>query len=176
MPVAHHVPQLCVVAGAKHGRELVGPSRRLADGRERLVALRSVEFLFHLRKRCPDDVVMMDVRADGLGRIQPDAMDEVEIGGRERRRMGADVVRIGASAAMMDDQPDVVLDFLRRLLPGDAKKARLLVGRERRRLADVHVGRSQAQDCRDDCRENVVRGDDEQADRPVEPLGERRHG
>ena len=118
--VAHDVPQLSVVAGAKHGRELVGPSRRLADGRERLVALRSVEFLFHLRKRCPDDVVMMDVRANGLGRIQPDAMDEVEIGGGERRRMGADVVRVGTSAAMMDDEPDVVLGFLRCLFPGHA--------------------------------------------------------
>ena len=79
--VAHHVPQLRVVAGAEDRRQLVGPPRRLADGRERLVALLAVQLLFHLRERRPDDVVMMDVGSDGLGRVEPDAMDEIEIAG-----------------------------------------------------------------------------------------------
>ena len=105
--VAHHVAQLRVVAGAQHRRQLVGRPRRLADGGERLVALWSVQLLFHLRERCPDDVVMMHVRADGLGRVEPDAMNEIEIAGRERRRMRAEVIGVGAAAAVMDDEPDV---------------------------------------------------------------------
>ncbi len=47
--IAHHVPQLGVVARAQHRRQLVGPPRRLPDGRERVVALWSVQLLFHLR-------------------------------------------------------------------------------------------------------------------------------
>ena len=77
--VAHHVPQLSVVARAQHRCQLVGPPRRLPDGRERVVALWSVQLLFHLDECCPDDIVMMDMRSDGLGRVEPDAMDEIEI-------------------------------------------------------------------------------------------------
>ena len=172
--IAHHVAQLRVVAGAEDGGQLVGPPRRLANGRERLVALRAVQLLFHLRQRRPDDVVMVDVRSDGLRGVEPDAMDEIEIAGRERRRVRAEMIGVGPSAAVMDDEPDVERFGLRGLLPGLAEQPRLFVGRERGRLADVHVRRSQPQDRRDDGVEDVVRRDDEQAHRAIVPLGQRR--
>ena len=174
MAVAHHVAQLRVVAGAKDGRQLVGPPGRLANGAERLVALLAVQLLFHLRERRPDDVVMVDVRSDGLRRIEPDAVDEIEIAGRERRRVRAEMIGVGPSAAVMDDEPDVERFGLGGLLPGVAEQSRLFVRRERGRLADVHVGRAQAQNRRDDGVEDVVRRDDEQAHRAIVPLGEGR--
>ena len=69
--------------------------------RERLVALRAVQLLFHLRERRPDDVVVVDVRADGLDGVEPHAVNEIEIGGRERRRMRAEVIGVGAAAAVV---------------------------------------------------------------------------
>ena len=174
VPIAHHVSQLRVVAGAKDGGQLVGQPGRLANGAERLVALWSVQLLFHLRERRPDDVVVVDVRADGLRRIEPDAMDEIEIAGRERRRMGAEMIGVGASAAVVDDEPNVERLGLGGFLPGVAEQPRLLVGRERGRFADVHIRRSQAQDRRDDGIEDIVRGHDEEAHRAIVPLGQGR--
>ena len=172
--IAHHVPQLRVVAGAKDGRQLVGPPGRLANGPEGLVALLAVQLLFHLRERRPDDVVMMDMWSDGFGRIEPDAVDEIEIARRERRRVGAEMIGVGPSAAVVDDEPDVERFGPGGLLPRVAEQSRLFVCRERGRLADVHVGRPQAQNRRDDGAEDVVGGDHEETHRAIVPLGEDR--
>ena len=172
--IAHHVAQLRVVAGAEDRGQLVGRPGGLAYRGERLVALWSVQLLFHLRERCSDDIVMVDVRADGPRRVQPHAMNEIEIAGRERRRMRAEMIRVGTAAAVMDDEPDVERLGGRGLLPGVAEEARLFVRRERRRLADVHVRRSQAENRGDDGAEDVLRGDDEQSHRAILPFGQRR--
>ena len=79
VPIAHHVAQLRIVAGAKHGGQLVGRPGRPANGGERLVALLSVQLLFHLRECCSDDIVMVHMRPDDLRRVEPDTMNEVEI-------------------------------------------------------------------------------------------------
>ncbi len=172
--VAHHVAQPCVVAGAKDRGQLVGQPGHLADRGERVVALWSVQLLFHLRKRCPDDVVVVHVRPDGLGRVEPDAVNQIEIAGRERRRVSAEMIGVGAAAAVMDDEPDVERFGLGGPLPRVAEQPRLFVRRKRGRLADVHVGRSEAQDRRDDGLEDIVRRDDEEAHRPVVALGQGR--
>ena len=89
--------------------------------------------------------------------------------------MRAEVIRVGAAAAMVDDEPDVERLGLVGPLPGLAEQPGLFVGRERRRFADVHVRRSKAQDGRDDRVEHVVRGHDQQAHRTAVALGERDH-
>ena len=61
--VAQHVSQPRVVARAKHRGELLGRPRHLSDRRDRFVALRTGELLFHLFQRCSDDVVD-DARVD----------------------------------------------------------------------------------------------------------------
>ena len=145
VPVAQHVAQPRVVAGAKHGRRV---RRRAARPRGWPRAPRRVgagELLFHLCQCRSDDVVMMHVRADGLDGVEPEAVNQVEIAGREGRRMRAEVIGVGAAAAVVDDEPDVERFGLVGALPGVAQQARLIVGRERRRLADVDVGRAQAE-------------------------------
>ena len=79
----------------------------LADRGQRVVALRSRKLLFHLGECGPDDVVVVDVRPDGLGGIEPQAMNQIEIAGGERRRVRADVIRVGAAAVMVDDEADL---------------------------------------------------------------------
>ena len=50
---------------------------------------------------------MVDVRADGLDGVEPDAVNQIEIAGRERRRVRAEVIGVGAAAAVIDDETDV---------------------------------------------------------------------
>ena len=57
-------------AAPRRARRPAVPTWRIA--RERLVALRAVELLFHLRQRGSDDVVVVDVRADGLDGVEPE--------------------------------------------------------------------------------------------------------
>ena len=142
--VAQHVAQPRVVAGAQHRRELFGRPRLFPNRGDGLVALRTGELLFHLFQRCSDDVVVMHVRADGLDGVEPQPVNQIEIAGREGRRMRAEVVGVGAAAAVIDDEPDVERFGLVGALPGVAEQARLILGRQRRRLADVHVRRAQA--------------------------------
>ena len=77
--VAQHVAQPGVVAGAKHRRELFGRPRFFPNRGDGLVTLRTGELLFHLFQRCSDDVVMMHVRTDGLDRVEPQAVNQIEI-------------------------------------------------------------------------------------------------
>ena len=87
--------------------------------------------------------------------------------------MRAQMIGIGASAAVIDHEPNVERLGLVRALPRFAQQARLIVGRQRRRFADVHVGGAQPQDGGDDRVDDVVRRHDEQAHRTAVPLGER---
>ena len=174
VPIAHQIPQLRVVSGAKDWSELVGSPGGLTNRGEGLIALRAVQLLFHLSEGCSDDIVVVHVWADGLGRLEPDAMNEVEIAGRERRRMGAEMIGVGAAAAMMDDESDVERLGRSGLLPGVAEQSGLLVCRERRRLADVHVRRSKPQNRRDDGGEDVMSRDHEETHRAIVPLGQGR--
>ena len=77
------ISQPRIVTGAYGGSQFVRrPSDVLDDG-ECFFALGTGELLFHLCQCCPNDVVMMHVRPDRLGRIQPHAVDQLEIFGRE---------------------------------------------------------------------------------------------
>ena len=73
----------------------------------------------------------MDVRADRLDGVEPHAVNQIEIAGRERGRVGAEVIGVGAAAAVIDDEADVERLRLVGSLPGFAEQARLIVGRER---------------------------------------------
>ncbi len=174
VPIAHQVPQLGVVSSAKDRSELVGSPGGLADGGEGLVALWAVQLLFHLGERCSDDIVVVHVRADGLGRVEPDTMNEIEIAGRERRRMGAEMIGVGAAAAVVDDESNVERLGRSGLLPGVAEQARLLVGRERRRFADMHVRRAKPKNRRDDGSEDVMGRHHQETHRAIVPLGQGR--
>ena len=81
MAVAHHVAQPRVVARAQHGGQLVGQPCDLAHGGDRLLALWAVQLLFHLSQGGADHVVVVDVRADGLGDVEPEPVDLIEIAG-----------------------------------------------------------------------------------------------
>ena len=70
--------------------------------------------------------------------------------------MRAEVIGIGAAAAVIDDEPDVEGFGLVGALPGLAEQARLIGGRQRRRFADVHVGRAEANDRADDGVDDVA--------------------
>ncbi len=140
VPIAQHVAQARVVAGAKHRREFLGRPRLLSDRRHGLVTLGTGELLFHLCQRCSDDVVMMHVWTDRLDGVEPQAVNQVEVARCEGGRMGAEVIRIGASAPVINDESNIKGFRLVGSLPGLAQQAGLILGRERRRFADVHVG------------------------------------
>ena len=126
-------------AVARSGRQFVGGTRDLADRGERLVALRAGELVFHLREGRPDDVVVVHVRTDRLDHVEPHAMNQIEVAGRERGRMRADVIGVVAAAVVVDDEPNVERVWLLGALPGFAEQPRLIVGGEQRRLADVQL-------------------------------------
>ena len=84
------VAQPRVVAAAHDGGEFVGRPRDLPDRLERLVALGTVQLLGHLCQCRSNDVVMVDVRPDRLGGVEPELMNEIEIRVGERRRVGAE--------------------------------------------------------------------------------------
>ena len=86
--------------------------------------------------------------------------------------MGAKVIRISAAAAMTDHEPHVQRLRLFGSLPGFAEQAGLFDRRERCRLADVHIGRSEADDRPDDRVDHVARGDDHEADWTSDAFGE----
>ena len=127
VPIAQHVAQPRVVAGAEHRGQFVGGPGDVADRRERLVAFGTGELLFHLRQRCSDDVVMVHVRTDGLDGVEPQAVNQVEIAGREGWRMGAEVIRVGSSAPVMDDESNVERFGLVGALPGFSEQAGLVL-------------------------------------------------
>ena len=78
--VPQHVAQPREVPRAHDRRQFFGRSCDVADRCDRVVALRSGKLLFHLRKRGPDDVVVVHVRPDGLDRVEPETMNQIEIG------------------------------------------------------------------------------------------------
>jgi hypothetical protein len=63
--------------------------------------------LFHKRQCGTHDIAMMDVRADGLGCVEPETVNEIEVLGLEGRSVGAEVVCGGAAALMMNDEPGI---------------------------------------------------------------------
>jgi hypothetical protein len=79
MTIASHVPQPSLVAGLKNGRKLVGWPRRLSNGRQDVLALGTVELLFHLCEGGSYDIVMMHVGSDRLDGVEPHAMNQIEI-------------------------------------------------------------------------------------------------
>src|ERR1017187_2013805 len=115
---------------------------------------------------------MMDVRADGFRGVEPQVMNEIEIAGRERGRMRADVIRIVAPAVVMDDETNLERLGLVRALPRLAEETGLVVGRETARFADVDFRGTQMQRRRDDGVKDIVRGDDEQVHRSEEHTSE----
>ena len=80
VPVPHHVAQAGVVAAVQHRRELLGGTSRLAERRQCLVPVGTGELLFHLCQSRTNDIMVMDVRAHRLDGIQPDAMNEIDVG------------------------------------------------------------------------------------------------
>ena len=116
---------------------------------------------------------MVHVRSDGLDGVEPHAMNQIEIAWCEGRRMRAELIAVGAAAAVMNDEPDVERFRLLGAFPGIAQQACLVCCRERRRLADVDVGRAKAKHRRDDRVDDVARRHDEQPHRTVAPLGDR---
>ena len=121
VPVAEHVAKPRVVAGAKHRGEFLGGPRLVSDRRDSIVALGTVELLFHLFQRCSDDVVVMHVGTDALHGVEPQAVNQVEVARSERRWVGAEVIRVGPSAAVIHDQPHVEGLGLVGALPGLAE-------------------------------------------------------
>ena len=158
---------------AHHRGKLVGGPRDLADRAERLVALRAVELLFHLRERRSDDVVVVHVRADGLDGVEPHAMDQIEIARRERRRVRAEVIRVVAPAVVVDDQPDVERLGPRRAPTrrrAGAPGRRPTVARIRRRGLRAAQRTMVATSA-----SNTLRGHDQQVHRAAVALRERHH-
>ena len=70
-----------------HGGQLLGRSRRIPDAGQRVVPIGTVQLCFHVRERCPDDVVVVHVRPDHPGGLAPHPVNEVEVPGRERGQM-----------------------------------------------------------------------------------------
>ena len=173
--VAHHVAQPREVALANDRGELVGGARRVAHALQRRVAVRAVELLFHMGQCRSHDVAMVHVRADGLGGVEPEPVNEIEVFGLEGGRVRAEVIRGGAAARMVDDEADVDAARVRRALPRVAEQPRLLVGRQRLRFADVNLRRAEPQRRLDDGVEDVDAGHDQQAHRPRFALGQRDH-
>ena len=128
--------------------------------------------MIHLRQGRTHDVVMMHMGPDGFCRIEPQAVNQLEIAGRERRRMRAEVVDVGAAAVVVDDEANVQAFRLFGALPGFAEQVGLLVGRQRHRFSDVNLRRLQPQNGRDGGIEDVVGGNNQQTNRAVVPLGE----
>ena len=176
VPVAQHVAEAAVIAGMQDACELVGGTGHVADRRERLVPGWAGELLFHLCERRANDVVVVDVRPDRLDGVEPHPVNQIEIDGRERGRMRADVIGVGAAAAMRDDEAGGPRFGLVGALPRLAEQARLVGARQRGRLADVDLGRLQLQHRRGDGVHDVARHHDDRADRVAEPLGQRGGG
>ena len=173
VPVANHVAQARKVACPDHGRKFIGRPCHTANRVHRVIALGTVQLLFHLREGCPDHVVMVHVRANGLHRVEPQTMNEIEIAGRECGRMRAEVIGVGAATVVVNDQPHV-LGVLGTddLFPRLAKPPRLVVGRKRGRFADEHFGGAQPRDGGGERVEDVLRRHDQQPHGPVVALGQ----
>ena len=79
VPVAQHVAQPRVVAGTKHRSQFLGGPCHVSDCGEGLVTFGAGELLFHLRERCSDDIVMMQVWPDGLDRVEPQPVNQIQV-------------------------------------------------------------------------------------------------
>src|SRR5262249_57444625 len=135
--VAHDVAEGGEVAAANDGGNFFRGSRDLPNRPQGILPVGAVELLRHLVQRGSDDVVMMNMWPDRLGRVEPQMMDEIEIAFRERRRMRAEKIALRAAAAVVHHEPDMERLGLHRALPRLAELTGLLVSRERHGLADV---------------------------------------
>ena len=160
--VAHHVAKLGEIAQADGGGEFVRRFRHLPDRPQRVVAVGTVELLSHGRQGCSDDVVVMHVGPERLDGLEPHHVNEIEVFRVEGRRVGAEVVDVGAAARVVDDETDVERTALRRALVGVPEQARLRFGGDRAGLADEDFGRLEPEHRRNDGVEHVVRGHDEE--------------
>ena len=95
MPVPDEIAQPGIVAGMYRGGQFVGRSVQHDGWLERLSRSGPCKFLFHLSKCRTNDVVMMNVRTDSFDRVEPHAMNQIEITGRKGRRVSAKMVCIG---------------------------------------------------------------------------------
>src|SRR5436190_3258115 len=98
MSIPSNVAESREVAGAHGVGELVGWARGLPNSRQRLGALIVCQLFFHLRQCRSDYVVVMNLRADGLDGVEPEAMDQFEIGRTESGRVRPKVIRVGSAA------------------------------------------------------------------------------
>ena len=89
-----------------------------------------------------------------------------------RWRVRAEVIGFGTPAPVVDDQANVEGLGLVRALPCFPEKPRLIGGGQGDRFADVDVGRAQADDGANDRIEDVPGGNDQEAHRAANSLGE----
>ena len=62
----------------------------------------------HLRQCCSNHVVVMNVRAERLCRVEPHVVNEIEVTRGELGRVRAEVERLGPPAAVVHDEPNAV--------------------------------------------------------------------
>ena len=117
---------------------------------------------------------MVEMGADVLEGVAPDAMDEVVVAHPQFGRVRAEMRDVGAAAAMEDGQPHLEVGRAG-AFPRFAEEPRLFVAGDRRRLADVDVGCLQADHGRHDRVEHVARGDDHEPHVARVALGQRDH-
>ena len=83
------------------------------------------------------------------------------------------MIRVGAAAAMVDDQADVESLWFVGAFPGLSEEPRLGFGRERRGFSDEHVRDLQPQDRADRGVRDGIGRHDQQPDRTLDPLSQR---
>src|SRR2546430_1661950 len=81
--------------------------------------------------------------ACGLDGIKPDAMNQVHVAWRERRRVCAKVIGIGAAAMPVDDESKPLRLWLFGPFPCFTDQTGLFVGSKSRGFPDVQVRRLQ---------------------------------
>ena len=96
------------VAGVDDGRQFVGRSRDRPDHCERLVPSGPLQLFRHLLQGRSCHVVVMNVRTDRLDGVEPHLVNQIEIARGERRVVRAEVIGLGPTAAVQDDEAHAV--------------------------------------------------------------------
>ncbi len=99
-----------------------------SDTRQRFGLLRAGQVVTQLLERDPDDVPVAEVEPHGVDRLEPECVDQVEIVGRQRRRVRAELEVLGLAIQLVGQQPRAELRAARHAFPRLAEEARL-VGR-----------------------------------------------
>src|SRR5512140_1186974 len=94
-----------MVSGGSRIRRPVGPARRgrrragravrlLLETRQRLRSAPAPQLVAEFLERHPHNVAMVDVQPDGADRVEPQAVNQVEVVERQRRRVRSEVERL----------------------------------------------------------------------------------